>query len=89
MHLVVNTTLNEYLRKKMGNENNSLETKYKLYFFFLPFGAESFFTSGDIGGLLAEFHKKGDEIRLKEGIVYSFFGLAFYLILFIALLVWL
>jgi len=58
----------------MRKEKQNLEFKLKLYFFFVPFGGEWFFTSSSVSGILKEFKRKGAERQYKEGVKYSYLG---------------
>ena len=66
----------------MTKKNENLEFKLKVYFFFLPFGGEWFLTSESTGGILDELKKRGAKKQYREGVIYSFSGMAFYFALF-------
>ena len=71
----------------MSKENETLEFKLKLYFFFLPFGGEWFLTSSPMSGILKEFKRRGAEKQYNEGVKYSISGLVFYFTLFVYFLI--
>ena len=71
----------DILKGKNDNSSKPLELKYKLYFFFIPFGAELFFTNQNDSSVLHSFHKYGYERKLKEAFLFSILGLLSYVVL--------